>query len=180
MEVNISRTARAALCGSCVPWGAAPMTTALYSLLIITDGTAAGSRATPDVWSFRAHPSPLQLYRFVVAARSARHRHGFSCPPEAAAGYFWIGFREEATTQDLTPRLGCVRQLRDRFSQLFPRYGLRRSSPTLRPRRVAIHDNRFRLPAHAQWYGRNSGLCAAHSLFRLPTPPRLLVSQTRR
>src|SRR5437660_4459086 len=100
MEVNISRTARAALCGSCVPWGAAPMTTALYSLLIITDGTAAGSRATPDGWSFRAHPSPLQIYRFVVAAPRARHRHGFSCPPVAAVEYFWFCFRAEAMTHE--------------------------------------------------------------------------------
>src|SRR6266851_8882346 len=180
MEVNISRTARAALCGSCVPWGAAPMTTVLYSLLIITDGTAAGSRATPDVWSFRTHSSPLQLYRFVVAAQSARHRHGFSCPPAADAGYFWFGFRVEARAQDLTLRLGCVRQLQHRFSQLFLRYGRRRSSPTLRLPRAAIPDKRFRLPARVQWYGRNSGLCATHSLFRLPTPPRPLILRTRR
>src|SRR5207237_1249500 len=107
---NICRTARAALCGSCVLSGAAPTTTALYSSLIITDATARGSLAKPELQPSRAHPSPLQLYRFVAAARSALHRYEFSCRPEAGAERFWSAFLVLATARYPARRLGCVRQ----------------------------------------------------------------------
>src|SRR5579872_1855780 len=88
MEVNISRTARAAEAGSLAPSGAAPWTTGLAGSLMVgckllMTSTIGAVRPAPPCQFSPAHHSRFQLCQLHVEGQNVFSRRGSFCHVEA-------------------------------------------------------------------------------------------------